>query len=233
MNDDIVVSVIMSVRDGEEYLSEAIESILSQTFKAFEFIIVNDASTDRTEGIVLSFNDPRVKYIKSQPVGLPAALNKGLAIARGKYIARMDADDIALPERFEKQIAFLRKNQDIDIICSNAIAIDSQGNKTGELIEESFSNERLSDALFFRKEMKPVIHPSVMFRKSVYEDVGGYREYLCSQDSDYWRRCLFAGKRFARKDILLKYRIHDDSVSSSKANIQKSNSIVSVMNCFT
>ena len=106
-----LVSVLMAVYNGEKYLLEAIESILNQTYTNFEFLIINDGSTDSTEEIILSYSDQRIRYIKNeQNLKLIASLNKGLDLAKGKYIARMDADDISLPDRLEKQVNFLERN---------------------------------------------------------------------------------------------------------------------------
>lgn len=115
-----MISVVMPVYNGEKYLREAIDSILNQTCTDFEFIILNDASTDETEEIILSYDDPRITYARNETnLQIANTLNKGIALAKGKYIARMDADDISLPERFERQIKFMEDNPDIDVCgCS-------------------------------------------------------------------------------------------------------------------
>ena len=114
-----LVTVLMAVYNGEKYLREAIESILDQTYTNFEFLIINDGSSDRTEEIILSYNDKRIRYIKNeQNLKLIASLNKGLDLAKGEFIARMDADDISLPERLEKQINFLEKHPEIGLLGS-------------------------------------------------------------------------------------------------------------------
>ena len=112
-----VISVILPVYNAERFLREAIDSVLKQTFVDFEFIILNDGSTDKTEDIILSYKDPRIRYVKNEKnLKLIKTLNKGVDMARGKYIARMDADDISLPERFEKEVAYLEAHPDVAVV---------------------------------------------------------------------------------------------------------------------
>ncbi|HGF9542707.1 TPA: glycosyltransferase family 2 protein, partial [Acinetobacter baumannii] len=128
----MLVSVVLPAYNAELYLKEAIDSVLSQTFTDFELIILNDGSIDRTEEIILSYNDSRIVYVKNEKnLGLIGTLNKGINLAKGKYIARMDADDICLPERFKKQVDFLEKNNEIDLIGTNAIKINNNGDRIG------------------------------------------------------------------------------------------------------
>lgn len=113
------ISVLMPVYNSEKYLNEAIESILNQTFVDFEFIIINDASNDNSENIIESYQDSRIKYFKNEKnLGVAKTLNKGLKLAQGKYIARMDSDDISLPERLYKQFKFMEVYNDIDVCGS-------------------------------------------------------------------------------------------------------------------
>ena len=121
-----LISVILPAYNAERFLEEAIDSILAQTYKNFELIVLNDGSTDRTEEIILSYNDPRIRYIKNESnLKLIKTLNKGIALARGKYIARMDADDISLPTRFEKEIEFMEIHPDIGVCSSKVIHLFS------------------------------------------------------------------------------------------------------------
>src|SRR5690606_13489679 len=116
----MLISVVLPAYNAELYIKEAIDSVLAQTFTNFELIILNDGSTDKTEEIILSYQDSRIVYVKNEHnLGLIGTLNKGMALAKGKYIARMDADDICFPERFEKQVAFLEKNKEY-IICGTS-----------------------------------------------------------------------------------------------------------------
>src|SRR5215204_4839876 len=119
------VSVVLPAYNCEKYIAKAIESVLRQTFTDFEFIIINDGSSDRTEEIIRSFSDPRILYqVNKINKGLVYTLNKGIDNAKGRYIARMDGDDIALPERFEKQFEYLQLNKEVDILATVVILID-------------------------------------------------------------------------------------------------------------
>ena len=129
----------MSVYNGEKYLREAIDSILNQTFKDFEFIIVNDGSTDNSLKIIKSYNDPRITIINQKNTGLAKALNEGIKIAKGKFIARMDADDISEPERFKKEYKFMHVHDECVALGTNAIIIDENGNNL-YITELAFKN---------------------------------------------------------------------------------------------
>ena len=114
-----IVTVLMPVYNGKNYLNEAIESVLCQTLTNFEFLIVDDASTDNSIDLINSYNDSRIKLLKNKNnIGQTASLNKGLEMAQGKYIARFDQDDVCLPKRLEEQVAFFKKNPSISIVCS-------------------------------------------------------------------------------------------------------------------
>lgn len=127
------VSVVMSVYNGEKYLPETIDSILNQTFKDFEFIIINDGSTDKTAKILTSYDDPRIRIFNQENMGLTKSLNRAISLAKGEYIARMDADDISYPERLKKQVDYLNKNPDIGLVGSKYIRIDKRGRKIDEI----------------------------------------------------------------------------------------------------
>jgi glycosyltransferase involved in cell wall biosynthesis len=123
-----LISVVMPVYNAAQYLREAIDSILNQTFRDFEFIIINDGSTDRSLEIIQSYNDDRIRLINQKNTGLAKALNNGIAIAKSDFIARMDADDISIPERLTSQFSFLESNVDVVAVGSNAEVIDKEGN---------------------------------------------------------------------------------------------------------
>ena len=164
------VSVIMSVYNGEAFLREAIESILNQTLNNFEFIIIDDGSTDRSISIIESFNDCRIIILKQDNMGLSYALNKGIKYSRAKYIARMDADDISLPERLEMQYKFLETNANVGLIGTWIYTI----NINGEILKqkkEPITNSEISKKMLIYNCFN---HGSVMFRKSIYELTSGY-----------------------------------------------------------
>ena len=179
------VSVIMSVYNGEKYLHEAVESILNQTFKDFEFIIINDGSTDRTGDMLESYADERMVIINQDKIGLTKALNRGLSLARGEYIARMDADDVSLPERLGQQVAFLDKNTDVALVGCNFYEIDDSGNIIAKK-EVTLENEEIKWRLLFHNCFG---HSTTVFRKECFSAVGGYDESIVySQDYDLWLR---------------------------------------------
>ena len=159
-----LVSVVMSAFNGEVYLASAIESILKQTYDNFEFIILNNASTDRTKDIILSYKDPRLLFVDNTTnLGFTKSLNKGCRMATGKYIARLDADDIAHPERFKKQVDFLEKNPDISVLGTGYVLINSVGNKIKKVLLPDSEEKIFLKTLF----ASPVCHSSVLLKKSV------------------------------------------------------------------
>jgi glycosyltransferase involved in cell wall biosynthesis len=205
------LSVLMPAYNAEKYIAGAIESVLNQTFTDFELLIINDGSTDRTEEIILSFQDKRIRYIKNESnLKLIATLNKGIELACGKYIARMDADDVSLPHRFEKQIAFLEKHSDYTMCGSWAYLIDDKENKTGR-VKYIDTNWLLHISLLFSV---PFIHPSVMIQTDVLQQYKYNPEALHNEDFDLWLRLAADGLKMANiPEFLLKYRWHDSNIS--------------------
>lgn len=208
------ISVIMAVYNGEKYLAEAIESILNQTFKNFEFIIVDDCSKDNSLNVIKDFakKDNRIKIIfNKKNLKLPASLNKGLKIAKGKYIARMDADDISLPERFEVQYNFLEEHQEIFLIGGGAININ-EDNKFLYTFHPQTNLNRVKRKLSY---LDCFYHPTIMFRN---ERIIKYREkFIYAQDYDFYLNLLSKKKKITNiKDILIKYRINTNFTSFSR-----------------
>lgn len=203
-----MISVVMSVYNEEYYLEEALNSILLQSYKEFELIIVNDGSTDDTISIIEKYKlkDSRIKSFNINKSGLPKALNYGVSKAKYDLIARMDADDICQPNRFYKQIDFLKKNPEIDILGTNAFLIDKKSNIIGE------TSIPLTD-YDIKKRMKyssPFVHPSIIIRRKAFELLGGYNEkLLLAQDFDLWQRALDLDFKFANlSEQLLRYRVN-------------------------
>jgi len=215
---DPKVTVLMSVYNGETYLCEAIDSILNQTLTNFEFLIIDDASTDRTLKILQSYEDPRIQLIRNcENLGLTKSLNKGIKLAKGEYIARMDADDISYPQRLEKQLFFLERNPDIGVLGTWTLNIDETGKSVGS---EKFPvyPETIKISIIFGYSLA---HPSVMMRKNILNLVGGYDENIrYAQDYDLWIRCLKITKISNYPDILLKYRIHLTKISKTNRRFQ-------------
>lgn len=215
------VSILMSVYNGANYISIALDSILHQTLQQFEFIIIDDGSNDRTGEIVSDYakNDVRIKLIRNdQNIGLTRSLNKGLAIACAKYIARQDADDISLPERLEKQSRYLDEHDDIVLIAANFNRIDSK-DRLIRRIRQNCESKVIEWFLLFYNYLEG--HSQVMFRREAALSVGGYSEtYDYAQDYELWTRLLAFGQIKILKDVLIKYRIHANALSKRHTNDQ-------------
>jgi len=206
------VTVLLSVYNGDRFLREAIDSVLSQTWNDFELLVVNDASTDGTAAILESYNDPRVHIVTTASrIGFPLSLNCGLAHARGEYVARIDADDVALPQRLAEQVRYLDHHPDVGLVASAIDIIDEEGTKIG--IEDS---TRSSEELYYLLTFKScVAHSSVMFRRALILGIGGYDESVkYAEDYDLWMR-VSRRARIAKLDkILTQLRYTEKSISS-------------------
>ena len=213
------VTVLMSVYNGEKYLREAIDSILGQTFKDFEFLILDDGSTDSSAEIIRSYSDPRIRLIQNEKnIGLTRSLNKGLKLANAQYIARMDADDISLPERLEKQTAFLFKNLGYGVVGSSYYHIDGSG-KRGPLIRVLTKNSEIQKEL---KKKNWFGHGSVMMRRDAVLEAGGYDErYKYAQDYDLWLRIAKAYRLANIEQPLYCWRVTPFCISERKKAEQK------------
>lgn len=201
----------MSVYNGEKYFHEAINSILNQTFTDFEFIIINDGSTDESAAIISSYNDTRIRLIQQENKGLAPALNVGLKATRGKYIARMDADDISLPERFEKQFNFLESHPECVAVGSNAKIIDMGG----EYLYTSCNLIAWENILHYLPNT-PFFHSSTMFRKDIAIECGGYFEEIKHhfEDMILWNRMAQLGELRNIERPLIKYRLVPSAISN-------------------
>ena len=183
------ITVALSVYNNAEYLAEALDSILAQTFADFELVIVDDGSTDRSPAIIDRYatTDLRIRVIRQANQGLVASLNHIIAEARGAYIARMDGDDLAMPERFARQVAFLDEHPDHGVIGTQIRTIDARGRRRSEPpIDHPLSADIIAAAL---PTASPLCHPSVMMRRDILEAAGGYRPaYRHCEDYDLWLR---------------------------------------------
>jgi len=214
------LSIIMAVYNNASTLQQAINSILKQTFKDFQFIIVNDASTDNSEQILnqLAQKDKRIKLINNRAqLGLTKSLNKALKSVKTKYIARMDGDDIALPKRFEKQVDYLDKHSQIHLLGTAVYLINNQNKQIG-------LKRHSSDSKILRKKILhfcPFIHPTWMLRRSVLLEVGEYNQNF-PYAQDYELVLRIASKFFTANlpEPLLKYRV-DSSAAISLKNLKK------------
>jgi glycosyltransferase involved in cell wall biosynthesis len=208
-----ILSVLLPVYNAEKYLVAAIESILQQTYSNFYFIIINDGSTDNSLNILQSFakNDDRIQLISRDNKGLVYTLNEGLALIKTPYVARMDADDIALPTRFEKQMDYILNNNDCLLLGSRVIIIDSDGDEICEM-GDYFSHDEIDQGLL-EKKGQLIYHPSIIFQKKIIDQLGGYRgKYPHVEDLDLFLRVSEQGKVENLKEPLLKYREHTTKV---------------------
>lgn len=195
------VSILMPVRNEARFLSAAVGSLLRQTFSDWELVVVDDGSTDATPALLAAFaaQDPRIRVLTPGQQGLVAALNHGLAACRAMLVARMDGDDISHPERLERQLAFLNTHPEIGLLACTARHFPRQQLKVGMLAYEEWQNSLCTHDQIMRDLFveSPFVHPSVMVRRKLLEEVGGYADRGWAEDYDLWLRLAAAGVRFA------------------------------------
>lgn len=214
---NVKVSVVMSIYDGERYLRPAIESMLNQTFADFEFIIINDGSSDGTEAILRSYRDRRIVTVSQQNTGLTHSLNRGLRMARGEFIARMDADDVSEPMRLESQVRYLESHDEVGLLGSSFHVISESGDEI-HTIQLTTANDELQRELMRRNCF---CHGAAMFRRGCIEAVGGYREeFPASQDYDLWLRIAEKYHVANIESPLYRWRINPKSVSVQRLSVQ-------------
>lgn len=220
-----LISVVLPAYNAEKYIQKSIDSILAQTYNQIELIVINDGSTDTTENIIRAYDDYRIRYIKNtKNIGLIKSLNKGIEEARGKYIARMDSDDICFPTRFEEQIKVLEADQEIGVVSCKSVLIDEEdrilhGSRT--MFATTYK------AIYFIMAFDCVIlHPGVMAKAELlkqykYRDI---EETQCCEDYDLWTRLLKDGIIIKSIDkILMKYRINLSGISKQNSSKQNRN----------
>jgi glycosyltransferase involved in cell wall biosynthesis len=214
------LSVILPVYNGEAHLDEAIRSIRAQTFSAFEFLIIDDGSTDGSLEIIERHarEDERIRVRARANRGLIETLNEGLAMAGGEYVARMDADDIALPSRFQKQIEFMMQHPRCVLLGSSFVFIDDAGRE--DRLHHCFIHDvTIRHALPLEGA---ILHPAAMFRRSAVMDVGGYRAgYVAAEEYDLWHRLAHRGQLNNLAEPLLRYREWMGRVSTRDAAVQR------------
>ena len=215
MNQNPAISVILPVYNVEAYVREAVESILAQTFMDFELIIINDGSTDGSGAILreLAARDTRIVLVERPNDGYVSALNEGIKIARAELIARMDADDVAMPERFALQHARMMENPELAVLGSFARVIDRGG--TTVRLYDDFPLTPAAAMRVIEEHRCPVHHPTVMMRRDVVLKAGGYRKAFCpAEDYDLWLRMSDLGYAIANlPQLLLNYRRHGLNVT--------------------
>jgi glycosyltransferase involved in cell wall biosynthesis len=212
MPDSPIVSVLLPVFNGDKYLGAAIESILSQSFSDFEVVVVDDGSEDNSYAVAKSYNDSRVSILRQKNRGLAAALNSGLAAARGKYIARQDQDDVSLPERFALQMQYLERHPSCALLGTAAQIFE--GDKPTERFHRHPTDcARLRFELLFNN---PFVHSSVMFRKDAALSLGGYSTDPARQppeDYELWSKLARKWEVRNLPDVLVHYRETPGSMS--------------------
>jgi glycosyltransferase involved in cell wall biosynthesis len=215
------VSVVMAVYNGDRYLREAIDSILTQTFADFEFIVVNDGSTDGTLGILRSYNDPRLIVEDSQRnVGLAQSLNRGVSRAQGEYIVRQDADDFSSPKRISRQVEYLDEHRNIGVVGAATQWIDGHGNPL-RVWPGAQNNCQLQQLLV---STCPLIHGSAAYRHQAFDEVGGYDVAMrTGQDYDFWLRVSEGWDLACLPEVLYTYRYHPEMASVGRREEQMHN----------
>ena len=219
---EVKISVIMSVYNGEEYLREAIDSVLAQSFKDFELIVINDCSTDKTGDILEKYAslDARVRvYTNETNLRLPSSLNKAISFANGKYIARMDADDICLPDRLEKQYDFMESHPDVALSSCRFMTLKngviSSGGCGGKTDHESIKSLLLVT--------NPILHPGIIAKSEVIRELGYDKSFTCTEDMELWSRFVMSNHKIEiQPEYLMIYRLHDKQITETTRERQRS-----------
>lgn len=216
-----LVSVVLPVRDGERTLARALESIREQTLHDWELIVVDDGSRDGTVALLekLAEQEPRLRIVRQGRDGIVAALNAGVAAARGEFVARMDADDVALPERLEAQVALLRERPDIGVASCLVEFGGDRAASAGYALHVDWINGLLGpEAIALHRFVEaPLAHPTALFRRELVARHGGYRAGDFPEDYELWLRWLDAGVRFAKVPRVL-LRWNDDAARASRTD---------------
>jgi glycosyltransferase involved in cell wall biosynthesis len=218
-----MLTVLMSVYNSAPYLREAIESTLAQTYKDFEFLIVDDGSKDNSLEIVREYEkkDSRIRVLAHPNWGVARSLNDAVQHARYDWLFRMDPDDVMVPNRLERQLDFLSKNPDLAVASSLVYLIDGNGRSIGKSRSPYTTRKAVSKAIA-STSLIGFHHPAAAIRKSVFESVGGYRqECWPAEDLDLWNRIADHGHMMlVQTEYLLKYRVHSSSISISAGKHQ-------------
>lgn len=211
------VSIVMAVHNGEKYLTQTMKSLLAQTHEDFELLIMDDGSDDLTGEFLRSFFDPRIKIFTQPQAGLTVSLNRLIENAKGNLIARADADDLSLPRRLEKQVAYFAAHPEVGVMGTFYDTIDANGKVTGQGRPPANRHETLS----YLKYAPPFAHPSTVFKKALFDKAGGYDPaYPFAQDYDLWTRLAPLCAMENLPENLISYRIHAQAATASKRERQ-------------
>lgn len=208
----------MGVYNGDRFLSQAVDSILEQSYRDLEFIIINDGSTDLSASILDSYSraDPRVRVYHQKNRGLIETLNCGCKLSRGKYIARMDADDIAVRDRLMWQLEFMEMHPDVGVL-GGAVEFINETNEALRIARYPLRDREIQRSLL---DSNVLWHPSIFLRKTVFDAVGGYRKVVDAEDYDMWLRIADRFQLANLYAVVLKYRIHPGQVSVGRCKTQ-------------
>jgi glycosyltransferase involved in cell wall biosynthesis len=215
------VTVLVAVKDGLPWLRDAVESVLSQTYADFELLLVDDGSTDGSADAAESYGDPRIRVLRNERnLGQVPSLNRGLHEARGEYVARLDADDVCLPGRLERQLALLESDPSVALVGTWMDVVDERGRLWGRLRGHVRDYPEFVFAVL--ADRYPWGHPSLMFRRDVVLRLGGYDEALApAEDKDLYRRLALARHEArAIEEPLVRYRRHGQQLSQEEAEVQ-------------
>ena len=213
------VSVVMPAFNAAQFIRPAVDSILAQTYEDFELIILNDGSTDSTQSIVEGYSDPRIRLMNKENSGVASTLNLGLQEAQGEFIWRHDADDVSLPQKLEKEVAFLRAHPEF-VLCATQVAFMSERGRVAWNKKQPKDGWLRSEAyreVFFEdfSPYSPVTHGTTLFRRSILEYTGGYREaFITSEDIDMWLRFLEHGRLAVLNECLSLHRLSSSSATA-------------------
>ena len=220
----MILSAITTLYNCEKYLLQSLQSIKNQSFKDFEWIIVNDGSTDNSWKIVEDFTKSFPGQIKlvnnTDNKKIPTRRNEAIKITKGKYIAICDGDDISYPGRFLKQVNFLEANEEISVVGGHAIRINGEDQNTGDMVYPPEKHDKILNSILLVSHMNPMIDPTTMFKRSMFDTLGGYtlrEDIFTTPDFDLWCRALLRGYKFHNlQQVLIKYRDNPNGVTNSK-----------------
>lgn len=214
------ISIIMPVWNDERFILDSIQSVLNQTFKNFELIIINDASTDNSLRLIQEKAnlDKRIKVLSlKKNLGMANALNEAIKYSKGEYIARMDSDDLMYENRIEEQVKYMNNNEDVEVLSCLGTYLGVNGNNFGVTSTEIINHQSFKHLI---RNNKPIglLHPGTVFKKKIVQEIGGYNKiFWPAEDIDLWNRLALKGHViYVQKKILMKYRIHENSIITSK-----------------
>ncbi len=216
------VTVVMPVYNGAAFLGDAIGSVLAQTFADFELLVVDDASSDESADVIASYRDPRIRFERNaRNLGQTATLNRALELARGRYVARLDQDDVSLPLRLERQVELLDRRPEVDVVGTWGFLIDAGGRRVGAMRRRVRDRGNFLGALAVGE--CPFWHPSVVFRRDAIRALGGYDpSFAPADDVDLWTRlALRGGQGVVLPEVHCLYRLHRRQQSTTAADRQR------------